>query len=146
LDTVATILAVVFGAHILLKFTFFLMPYRRRRAALDKSYGGGKLHATGTSDVALLVICAVLVAVLFAAGVSAVSFLIGLWVGATLIQLYFHNYWQRLDPEREPPPPAGPIKWVSYAIQDRPWKPWPEIAALYILVIAAFVALANGAT
>lgn len=142
----ATVLAVLVGVHVLLKFTFFLLSYRRRRAALDKAYAGGKLTATAASDAVLFAFCAVLVIVLFIADIHAISFLIGLWVGATLIQLYFHRYWQQLAPEREPPPPVGPIKLMSYAIEARPWKAWPEIAALCVLVIAGLVALAVGAT
>jgi hypothetical protein len=145
MDTVTIVLAALVGVHVLLKFTFFLLPYERRRAALDKAYAGGKLTATATSDAVSLAFCAVLVIVVFITGVSAVSFLIGLWVGATLIQLYFHRYWQPLDPDKAPPPPSGPIKLMSYAIEARPWKPWPEIAALCVLVIAGLVALAIGA-
>ena len=146
MDTVAIVLAALVGAHVLIKFTFFLLSYERRRAALDKAYAGGKLTATATSDAVSYAFCAVLVIVVFIAGVSAVSFLIGLWVGATMIQLYFHRYWQQLDPAREPPPPVGPIKLMSYAIEARPWKAWPEIAALCVLVIAGLAALASGAT
>jgi hypothetical protein len=146
MHTGAMVLAALVGAHVLIKFTFFLLPYQRRRAALDKSYGGSKLTATATTDAVSFGFCAVLVAVVFIDGVSAVSFLIGLWVGATMIQLYFHRFWQQLDPDKEPPPPAGPIKLMSYAIEARPWKPWPEIAALCILVVAGLIALATGAT
>lgn len=146
MDTVATVLAVVVGAHVLLKFTFFLLSYDRRRTALDKAYACGKLTATAVPDAVSFAFCVVLVVVLFVAGVSAVSFLIGLWVGATLIQLYFHRFWQQMDPDKEPPPPAGPIKIMSYAIEARPWKPWPEIVALCVLVVAGLVALASGAS
>ncbi len=86
-----------------------------------------------------------MVIVLFLAGVKPVSFLIGLWVGATLIQLYFHQFHQPLTREQEPPPPAGPIKVMSYAIEARPWRPWPEILMLVALVAAAFVAMGSGA-
>ncbi|OBI45409.1 hypothetical protein A5706_31530 [Mycobacterium sp. E796] len=138
-------LAVLAGVHILGKLTFFMLPYRRRRAALDKAYDGGKLRATATSDVASLILATGLVVVLFIAGVKPVSFLIGLWVGATLIQLYFHQFYEPLTTEQQPPPPAGPIKIMSYAIEARPWRPWVEIVGLIVLVVAAFVAMGFGA-
>ena len=142
--TAAPVLAVLAGAHILGKLTFFMLPYHRRRAALDKAYGD-KLKATAKSDAASLILAAVLVLVLFVAGVKPVSFLIGLWVGATLIQLYFHQFYEPLTHEQQPPPPAGPIKVMSYAIEARPWRPWIEIVMLSVLVAAAFVAMGIGA-
>ena len=53
LDGVSTVLAGLLGVHIIAKFMFFALPYRRRRAALDKSYGF-KPPATSTSDIVLL--------------------------------------------------------------------------------------------
>jgi hypothetical protein len=144
MDTAATVLAIVVGLHILIKFTFFLMPYGRRREILDKSYGD-KLSATATSDLVSLGFAALLVVVLFISGVHATSFLIGLWVGATLIQLYFHRYSEPMEAGKEPKAPAGPIKTMSYAIEERPWRPWPEILSLCVLVVAGLVALAVGA-
>lgn len=144
MSTAATVLAVLVGAHIIVKPMFFMLPYKRRRAALDKAYGD-KVRATAKSDAALLIVVAVLVFVLFVAGVKPVSFLIGLWVGGTLIQLYFHQFHEPLTPDREPPPPAGPIKIMSYAIEARPWRPWIEIVMLIVLVVAAFIAMGIGA-
>ena len=141
MTTAATVLALLLGLHILIKFAFFWWPYPRRRAALDRTYGT-KLSATATSNAFLLLVVALLAIVLFVAGVAPVSFLIGLWIGATLIQLYFHRFDQPLAPDQAPPPPAGPIKLMSYAIQADPWRPRLEMAALAILVIASFVALA----
>jgi hypothetical protein len=53
----ATVLAWAVGAHILVKFAFFAMPYRRRRAALDRAYGN-RLSATESSDRVLLLVVA----------------------------------------------------------------------------------------
>jgi hypothetical protein len=39
LNTITTVLVGLLGVHALAKFVFFALPYRRRRAALDKSYG-----------------------------------------------------------------------------------------------------------
>ncbi|MBV8957087.1 MAG: hypothetical protein JO153_10950 [Solirubrobacterales bacterium] len=141
--TAATILAWSMGVHVLVKFTFFALPYARRRAALDRAYSN-QLSATAASDRVLLLIVVVLAVILFLAGVNAVSFLTGLWIGATLIQTYFHRYDEPLAPGQAPLPPAGPIKLMSYAIQADPWRPWPQIAALTVLILASFVALVTG--
>ncbi|HET9103789.1 MAG TPA: hypothetical protein VFN55_10590 [Solirubrobacteraceae bacterium] len=141
MNTAATILAWSLGAHVLIKFAFFAMPYQRRRAELDRAYGSA-LSATTTSDWVLLLIVVALAVVLFLAGVHPVSFLIGIWIGATLIQTYFHRYHAPLGPEQAPPPPVGPIKLMSYAIQANPWRPWPQITILAILILASFIALA----
>lgn len=85
-DTATTILALLLGVHILVKFAFFALPYARRRAALDRSYGD-KPSATSTSDWVLLGFTAAVAAVLLWRGADAASFLGGLWIGATLIQL-----------------------------------------------------------
>jgi hypothetical protein len=138
----STILAWSLGGHVLVKFAFFAMPYRRRRAQLDRAYGSA-LSATTTSDRVLLLMVAALAVVLFLAGVNPVSFLIGIWIGATLIQTYFHRYHAPLAPEQAPPPPVGPIKLMSYAIQANPWRPWPQIATLTIVILASFIALAT---
>ena len=140
MGTAAVVVAVVLGAHALIKFAFFMLPYRRRRADLDRAYRG-RLSATRVSDrVSLLVVVAVAV-VVFVAGVQVPSFLIGLWCGATLIQLYFHEFHEPLTPDAAPPGPAGPIKTMSYAIQASPWRPWRELAVYTGLVVAAFIAL-----
>jgi hypothetical protein len=35
LDTITTVLVALLGVHILVKFAFFALPYRKRRAALS---------------------------------------------------------------------------------------------------------------
>lgn len=140
MHTAAQVLGAIVGAHILLKFAFFALPYRRRRADLDRAYGTA-LSATKRSDIALRIIVVALVVVLFVAGVHPPSFLIGLWCGATLIQLYFHEYHDPLPADMAPQTPAGPIKTMSYAIQAAPWKPWRELLLLTAVVVAGVVAL-----
>jgi hypothetical protein len=54
LDTITTVLVAILGIHALVKFAFFTLSYRRRRAALDKSYNG-KRCATRRSDLSVLI-------------------------------------------------------------------------------------------
>ena len=140
-NTIATAVVVVLGLHIVTKFAFFALPYRRRRALLDKQYGG-KASATTTSDVVLMAFTMAIAALLLWRGVDPVSFLGGLWVGATLIQLYFHRFRRPVAPERAAPPPTSPLKEVSYAIQDAPWRPWPQLLTLTALVLVSLAQLA----
>lgn len=141
--TVTTAVVTLLGVHILLKFCFFALPYARRRAALDKSYGD-KPSATDVSDWILLGITVALAVLVFFNGVEGVSFLAGLWIGATLIQLYFHRYHQPVPADRAAPPRTSPLKEMSYAIQAAPWRPWPQLLTLTILVACSLVAIARG--
>ena len=138
LNTIATVVVVVLGIHIITKFAFFALPYRRRRALLDKQYGD-KPSATSTSDQILMVFTVLLAALLLWRGVQAVSFLGGLWIGATLIQLYFHQFHRPVPGERAAPPERSPLKEMSYAIQDAPWRPWPQLLTLTVLVVFSLV-------
>jgi hypothetical protein len=140
LDTIATVVAAVLGIHIITKFTFFALPYRRRRAMLDKQYGD-KASATSTSDQVLMVFTVLLAALFLWRGIEAVSFLGGLWIGATLIQLYFHQFHRPVPAERAAPPETSPLKEMSYAIQDAPWRPWPQLLMLTVLVVFSLVRL-----
>ena len=140
LNTITTAVAALLGIHALVKFVFFALPYRKRRAALDKSYGG-KASATTTSDRVLLGFAIALAAVVLWRGIDAVSFLGGIWIGATLIQLYFHEFHVPVAPERAAPEPVSPIKTMSYAIQESPWRPWPELLMLTVLICFSLVLL-----
>ena len=93
-------------------------------AALDRAYGN-KPTATRLADIVLLIVAVVLAALLAYRGVEPTSFLGGLWIGGTLIQLYFHRFHEPLDDEQAPPPVVSPIKMMSYAIQAKPNRP-PE--------------------
>jgi hypothetical protein len=103
LNTVTTVVVALLGVHIIVKFAFFGLPYRKRREALDKSYGN-KPSATSLSDVIALGFTVVLSGLLLWRGVEAVSFLGGLWIGATLIQLYFHRFHEPVPADRAAPP------------------------------------------
>jgi hypothetical protein len=107
---------------------------------LDKQYGDKPL-ATTTSDPVTMAVTVAIAVVLLWRGVEAVSFLAGLWIGATLIQLYFHQYHRPVAPERAAPAPTSPLKEMSYAIQDAPWRPWPQMLTLAVLVVFSFVKL-----
>jgi hypothetical protein len=131
--TTTTVLVTLLGIHALAKFAFFALPYRRRRAALDKSYNGRRC-ATTTSDTVMLLFTIVVAALLVWRGIEAVSFLGGIWIGATLIQLYFHEFHAPVPAERAAPEPLSPIKTMSYAIQDNPWRPWRELVTLSVLI------------
>lgn len=134
LDTVATVVVAVLGVHVIVKFAFFALPYRRRRALLDKQYGD-RASATTASDLVLMALTVAIAALLLWRGVEAVSFLGGLWIGATLIQLYFHQFHRPVPAQRAAPPPTSPLKEMSYAIQDAPWRPWPQLLTLTALVV-----------
>jgi hypothetical protein len=142
LNTIATVVVVVLGLHIITKFAFFALPYRRRRALLDKQYGD-KASATSTSDVVLMVFTVAIAVLLLWRGVDPVSFLGGLWIGATLIQLYFHQFHRPVAPERAAPPQTSPLKEMSYAIQDAPWRPWPQLLLLTVLVASSLILLVS---
>ena len=134
LNTVTVVVVVLLGVHILAKFAFFALPYAKRRAALDKSYGTSP-SATDVSDWVVLGFTVALGVLLLVRGVEAVSFLAGLWIGASLIQLYFHRYHQPVPAERAAPAETSPLKEMSYAIQAAPWRPWPRLLVLTVLVV-----------
>jgi hypothetical protein len=90
----------------------------------------------------LMAFTVVIAALLLWRGVDAVSFLGGLWIGATLIQLYFHQFHRPVPPDRAAPPQTSPLKEMSYAIQDAPWRPWPQLLMLTVLVVFSLVLLA----
>jgi hypothetical protein len=143
LNTVTTVVVALLGVHIIAKFAFFGLPYRKRREALDKSYGN-KTSATSLSDVIVLGFTVVLSGLLLWRGVEAVSFLGGLWIGATLIQLYFHRFHEPVPADRSAPPETSPLKEMSYAIQASPWRPWPQMVVLAVLVVWSLVLILTG--
>jgi hypothetical protein len=140
LNTVTTVLVALLGVHALLKFVFFALTYRKRRSALDKSYGD-RPSATTTSDTVVLLFTIALAALMLCRGVEAVSFLSGVWIGATLIQLYFHEFHVPVPEDRAAPPVVSPIKSMSYAIQHSPWRPWRELLTLTVVICWSLVLL-----
>lgn len=137
LDHIVTVIVSILGVHALLKFAFFfVVPYKQRRAALDRAYGENPT-ATRTSDSVFLAIAVLIAALMVWRGIEATSFLGGIWIGATLIQLYFHRYHEPLNPGKAPPPVVSPIKTVSYAIQEAPQRAWRELLVMTVLIILA---------
>jgi hypothetical protein len=63
-----------------------------------------------------------------------------LFVGATLIQRFFHAFHAPVPPGRQAPPPHSPLKQISYAIQARPQRAWKEMA-LYAFIVVAGIGL-----
>lgn len=134
--TILEMLLTLFCLQVIIKsYVFFFVKYDIRKRQLDKSYEN-KLSATKTTDYVLLAICALLVTLLFfSENLEYLSFIAGLYIGATLIQLYFHHYSNKLPlPEdKAPTEPLSPIKLVSYSIQAFPKRPWKELLFLTIL-------------
>ncbi len=130
--------------HTLLKFAFFfVLKYDTRRNMLDKAYGE-KTSATKKSDYLLLVVALIPVVLLYLSGQTEyLSFAAGLYLGMTLIQVYFHAFSVPLPPNKAPQAPVSPIKMMSYAIQENPTRPWPELVLISIFVLWILYELAT---
>jgi hypothetical protein len=140
---VLAILVAIYSIHALAKFGFFFVfSYRSRRKALDRAYAG-KANATQMADLVLLVFAIVLVVLLRFRGADHVSFLTGLLVGMTLIQVYFHQFSVPLSDDEAPEPPSSPIKIMSYAIQARPSRPWKELVVIACLLVWSLYGVAQ---
>ncbi len=140
--TVLEVLLAVYAVHALAKFSFFfLLSYRSRRRALDHAYAG-RASASKTADSFLLLVCVLLAGLLAVRGADHVSFLTGLLVGMTLIQIYFHRFSEPLSEEQAPKPPNSPIKIMSYAIQAMPGRPWRELVLIAGLLLWSLYGLA----
>jgi hypothetical protein len=114
LNTVATVVVVVLGFHVIIKFTFFALPYRPRRALLDKQYGD-KPSATNTSDLVLM------------AFTVAVAGLL-LWRGIARARRSTRNVAPRGDVVRDPGCAVAPVAPVVDV--DRAGRLQPGAAAL----------------
>jgi hypothetical protein len=132
---VLDVVLVLLSAHALAKpVILFGVPYRVRRRALDKAYAGGRTSATKTADTVLVLLCVALVALLWATGwTSAAGFPTGLYVGAVLVQVFFHRFSTPVGPVFAPEPPVSPIKLMSYAIQEKPGRATRELIMMAVL-------------
>jgi hypothetical protein len=133
----------LYSVNALMKFGFFfVLSYATRRKALDRAYDG-KTSATKTADAILLGFSVVLTALLGIRGADHVSFLTGLLVGMTLIQLYFHQFSVPLSDDEAPRSPSSPIKVMSYAIQANPSRPWKELLLIALLLVWSLCGIAQ---
>lgn len=125
---------VLFSFQVLVKFSvFFFVRYAARRKRLDLSYGS-KTSATKYFDNVILLILALLIILLYwSKKMEYLSFITGVYIGATLIQVYFHRFSDPLPEDKSPQPPVSPIKMMSYAIQAFPKKPWKELFFLVVI-------------
>jgi hypothetical protein len=132
--TLLTLFMTLFSIQVLVKFSvFFFVKYSARRKQLDKSYGQ-KTSATKFFDNIILVVLAMLIGLLYLSKqMEYLSFITGVYIGATLIQVYFHRYSDPLPANKAPMPPLSPIKTMSYAIQAFPKASWREL--LFLLLI-----------
>lgn len=139
---VTIILKVLAGLYILqslAKFVVhFVVKYDARRKRIDAAY---KREAVGVYDDVVLLLCVALVVLLVISGIQYLSFVIGMLVGMTLIQTYFHRFSRVVPEEKAPPTPYSPIKLMSYAIQADPRLALREYLLMTVLLIGSFVAL-----
>src|ERR1700722_16420341 len=91
----------------LVKFiVFFFVGYDFRRRRLDKSYGK-KTSATKVFDTVILLGLMMFVVLLFVSGeIKCLSFTTGLYVGMTLVQVFFRRFADPLPPDKSPEPPV----------------------------------------
>jgi hypothetical protein len=142
-SNILVVLVALYSVHALAKFgIFFVLSYGRRRQALDRAYAG-KTSATKATDVFLLALSIALVFLLAIRGVDHLSFLTGLLVGMTLIQIYFHKFSVPLSEAEAPEAPSSPIKTMSYAIQAAPSRPWKELVVIACLLAWSLCGLAQ---
>lgn len=79
----AAVVLVLSAASILKFLFFFVLPYDRRRAGLDRSYAG-RPYATGVADLVLLLVVLALAAALLAGGAEPIGFLGGVFASVSL--------------------------------------------------------------
>ena len=136
------VLLTLYILYALLKFfEFFFRDQETKMKGLRAVYSGDG-RVIKVFDSFILVFMLVLVGLLFASGVEYLSFVTGLLVGMTIIQVYFHRFSDPLPPEKSPDPPVTAIKLMSYSIQANPGKAWRELAFMTGLFIWALYMLA----
>jgi hypothetical protein len=132
-------LVLLLSIYSILKFAFFfVVTYPKRRAALDKAYAG-RAYSGAMGDRVLLALTVVVAVLALLDRAVPIAFLGGMFVGATLIQLFFHAFHEPVALDREAPEPRSPLKRMSYAIQDKPARAWKEMTTM-----AAIIAVAIG--
>ncbi|GAA1533664.1 hypothetical protein GCM10009678_14970 [Actinomadura kijaniata] len=129
------ILLVLYCVQALVRFAIhFLLPYDKRIRQMERNYAKDHKVIAVYDDVTL-VVQILLVALLFATGAHHLSFLTGLFVGMSLIQVYFHRFIHPLPEDRAPRSPFPPVKLMSFAIQARPGLAWREYALMAVVAV-----------
>ncbi|WP_024802623.1 hypothetical protein [Nocardia sp. BMG51109] len=135
------VLLILYCVQSLVRFAVhFLLPYDKRIRAMERNYSQNHRVIAIYDDITLLV-QVILVVLLFATGMDALSFLTGLFVGMSLIQIYFHRFIHPLAPDKLPESPYPPVKLMSWAIQARPAFAWREYLLMAALSIWGLYAL-----
>lgn len=135
------ILLILYCVQALAKFAIhFLLPYDKRIRQMARNYAKDHKVIAVYDNITLLV-QVVLVALLFATDMQYLSFLTGLFVGMSLVQVYFHRFIRPLPADKMPESPLPPIKLMSYAIQAQPSLAWREYLLMGAVAIWGLYAL-----
>ena len=143
---VLEILLIIYMIYALVKFCFFFfIKYETRKKLLDNAYTG-KTGATKVEDIGFLIFMAILLILLIFSGkMQFLSFATGFMIGMTLIQNYFHSFSQELPKDHMPPEPLSAIKFMSYAIEDKPSLAWKQLLFIAVIIIwLLYVFLSQG--
>lgn len=137
------VLLTLYALYALVKFfDFFYTSYDRRISGIKTAYESGG-RTIKVFDAIMLLFMIVLLALLYFTGVEYLSFITGLLVGMTLIQVYFHRFNRVLPNEKMPETPVSAIKLMSYAIQANPGLAWRELIFITILLAWGLYLLAT---
>lgn len=129
------ILLILYCVQALIRFAIhFLLPYDKRIRQMERNYAKDHKIIARYDDITL-VVQLIMVALLFATDMQYLSFLTGLFVGMSLIQLYFHRFIHPLPMDKMPESPYPPVKLMSFAIQAQPNLAWRE----YLLITATAI-------
>lgn len=144
MELALVILLLLVTVQSLAKFGMWMVaPYETRIARIASYYAGGP-RKLAIADGVLLALSIALVLLLFATDMRYLSFVTGLTVGMTLIQLFFHRFNRPLPPKKSPEDsPAPPIKLMSYAIQAQPALAWREMTVITALSVWAIYMLVS---
>ncbi len=133
---VLKILLALYILSSLLKFcVHFFVQYETRIKKIEGNYGqsGRKLKLF---DNITLAVAIVLVLLLFISGeMEYLSFTNGFVVGMTVLQIYFHRFREPLPPNKALDLQSSPIKYISYAIQEKPGRAWREYLIMAVLLV-----------
>jgi hypothetical protein len=137
------ILVTLYIFYALLKlFDFFFLKYETRIARIRAAYRE-EGRVLRIFDDSILLIMLGFVALLFVSGFDYLSFVTGLLVGMTIIQVYFHRFSAVLPSDKSPDPPVSAIKLMSYAIQADPGRAWRELTLTTVLLVWGLYMLAT---